>query len=791
MTRPGKRPSPANTAWPDRLDQLALLLVLGVICARATMQERPDYEELSLVNRLQGGSGQIGGPGPATSLVLDGLILVSATCCAVGAAIRGRWAHRAPGVAIALILMVASAATSLAWASNVRLAIVASVDRIAAVLALVVMAQTVRRWWQVRLVLVAVAATGVAYAAFCIAQVYERADTRQWIQQQKDEAVRSGRIAVDDPRIQLLERRAASGEVSGFFAHSNIGGGYLMACALATLALGIARLRAGRRTHRLLFGLVTLLAGGVMAVGMVLTLSRGALLTGIVCGLAWAMGGLVWRRWAALRQGMIRRWVVLLAAGWAGVVLLIAVTAAVGLHRGRLYGGSLTFRWHYWSGAACIVAEHPWVGIGAGNFDRHYVRHKAVEAPEEVRNPHNYLMTTVTEWGVVGLAGAMLLLVAISFNLARPIPEPRAGPDRSNAKRDGPGGGRIFLWLAPLLAGVLIARSVASPGQLWLIWALVPSVIWAIAYVVLALDSDQTSRFEDDPLPVSGGLAAALLAVGLHNMISFSMTYPGSACTFFALAGLAIATRRIPRDPPAIREGPAGHRQAWTSVLATGAVVGSVVYWPVLVAPVSQATSWLARARGSVITADALASYRHAVQADPLDPVAPAELARWSIRRSQQDPAAAVKALDLAIANILTAIQRDPQDNRNSRTLSSAYVARYVARADPNDVDRAVEAASRAVTLYPKLPILRYEYGEVLALQATVRGRPDWRARAVDQMRLALQLDDKRFPNEVRRFPANRRAGIQERIRELQTPTAPASRPDTMPEPGGAAAPTR
>ena len=788
MTRPGKRPSPSNTAWPDRLDQLALLLVLGVICARATMQERPDYEELSLVNRLQGGTGQIGGPGPASSLVLDGLILVGATCCTVGAAIRGRWANRAPGVAIALILMVVAAATSLAWASNVRLAIIASADRIAAVLALGVMAQTVRRWWQVRLVLAAVAATGVAYAVFCIAQVYERADTRQWIQQQKDEAIRSGRIVGDDPKIRLLERRAASGEVSGFFAHSNIGGGYLMACGLATLALGIARLRAERRTHRLLFGLVTLLAGGVMAVGVVLTLSRGALLAGLVCGLGWAVGGLVWRWWASLRQAVVRHWIGLLVAGWAGVVLLIVVTAAVGLHRGRLYGGSLTFRWHYWTGAARIIAEHPWVGIGAGNFDRHYVRHKTVEAPEEVRNPHNYLMTTATEWGVVGLTGAVLLLGAISFNLARPVPETRAGPDRSNVGPDGRGGGIIFLWLAPLLAGVLIARSAASPGQLWLIWALVPSVIWAIAYVVLALDSDQTLRFEDDPLPISGGLAAALLAVGLHNTVSFSMTYPGSACTFFALAGLAIAVRRILAGPPAIREGPTG-RRASTWILAAGAVAGSVVYWPVLVAPVSKATSWLARARGPVITADALGSYRHAVQADPLDPVAPAELARWSIRRSQQDPATTDKALDIAIANALTAAQRDPQDNRNYRTLSSAYVARYVARADPNDADRAADAASKAVALYPELPILRYEYGEVLALQATVHGRPECLARAVDQMRLALQLDDRRSPSEIRRFPANRRAGIQERIRELQTPTAPTSRPDTMPDKGGAPTP--
>lgn len=796
MTRPGKPATETPSRWPARLEQAALMIVLGVVCARGMIQERCDYEELSTVNRLGGTTTDVGGPGPATSLVFDGLALIALACCTVAAVIRGRWPVRPGGIELALILMIAAAALSLTAASNLRLAINTSLDRITAMLVLLVVSWTIRRWWQVRAVLAGIGAMGVTFAAFCMTQVYERQDTLKWITQQKTQAVESGRIAADDPMIRLLEQRARANEVSGFFAHSNISGSHLMVCALATLALGVARMRTRGRTFRLLFGVVALVAAGAMLWALGLTRSRGAVASVAVCGLGWLAAAVVWWRCASLRAWAVQRWKALLVAGWLAALLITIATVAWARHRGGLPGASLAFRWHYWTGAVHVMAEHPLVGVGADNFDRHYVRYKPVHVPEEVKNPHNYLVTMAAEWGAVGLVACIVLFVAASVVLCRPAVVAASG-DSVRAGSPSLDGGATLLWLIPPLVMVLVARSTASPGQLWLIWALVPAVIWAIAYVGLSLDSDQPSRFENDPLPLLGGLIAAVLAAVLHNTISFSMIYPGSACAIFALAGLAIAVRRM-EDGSARRQDAgalyvrtdetlARSRRIGLRFVALVCLAAAIFYWPLFVSPVVRASGLLASARSSAATREAIGFYRRAVEADPLDSVAPSELAMWAIRQAQHVPGQPADLVDLAVVGAQQAVARDPEDNRHYRTLASAYLTRYLTAGDPNDVDRAERAARNAIRLYPELPAIRVDYGEILALQAKTHETPELRVRAADQLRLALRLDDRRWTGEIRRFSDERRAVILKRIRELETQPTATSSPTTLPATRGEA----
>ncbi|MBN1341158.1 MAG: O-antigen ligase family protein [Phycisphaerae bacterium] len=789
MTRKSKTPSQTESPWPMRLEHLALILVLVTICGRATLQERSESEQLSVVNRLQGGPVQIGGAGPATSLVLNGLILAATGCCAMAAAVRGGWHRRYRGLLPVLMLLTLAAAASMTRASNLRLALNESINRLCAVLVLIVIVQTVRRWWQVRWILAAIGATAVSFAAFGITQVFELEDTLQWIQQQKDEAVQSGRIQADDPMLQLLERRALAGEVSGFFSHSNIAGSYLMACCLATVALGLSRFRAQRKPMRRVFGVIALIAAGVMAVVVWLSGSRGAILAGALCGFGWGALWLLGRLWPRMRAAAARRWRLVLGAGWLAAIGLIVAVVLYGLVRGGLPRGSLGFRWQYWTGAARIVASHPILGVGAGNFDRHYLRYKPAEAPEEVRDPHNYLVSVVTEWGALGLAGTVLLLVVISVALVAP-PGSRQESGGPRITDRSPSPGVVVLWGLPVLIGVLIARSIAGPPQLWVIWALAPSMIWAIAYMGLSLDSDQPTRFEDDALVISGGLAAALLAVMLHNMISFSMIYPGTACTFFALAGVAMSVRRL--SAPSTRPDEAAPKpmkqdassrslKSKAGLISSVVLVAAVMYWPVVLPPVISATSWLQRARESEIPRDTLASYEEATRADPIDPVAPAELASWAVAELQRARTDDLDLAEVAVAAALKAVNRDAEDNRNYRTLAGALAMRYTVKHDPNDVDLAVMATDEAVRRYPELPSLRIDYAEVLVLKAMAHRDRKLLDEAVAQLDTALRLDDRRLPREVRRFTRERREAIARRMRELQSMELPTSLPSSGP----------
>jgi len=558
-----------------------------------------------------------------------------------------------------------------------------------------------------------------------------------------------------------------------------------MATGLAVAGLGVARLRARPRPFRVLFGVVTVVAAGVIVAGLVLSHGRGAGSAFVIGGVGWLLISLVWYRSARLRDRMVRRRVLWLGIGWMLVAVLAGGVVVYGVSRGGLPGPSLMFRWYYWTGAIRMMAHHPWFGVGAGNFDRHYVQYKPVEAPEEVKDPHNLLMTPAAEWGIVGLTATIVFMVSVSAAMCFP-PGSVCGSGALCDERPR-NGALVFLWLIPLFVTVLAARTLAVPSEIWLPWAFTPALIWAMAALALCVDSDHVVRFEDDPLQLTGGLVAAMVGVLIDNTISFSMVYPGSACTFFALAGLAMAVRRIESSSPVRGRGGAGSPAGIAPTSAKGSravvvtaavsVIVAVLYWPVVVVPVRRATCWLTFARNADTGAEAFDGYHRAVQADPLDPVAASELAGWALQRERQTMPDGRTGADVAVESALTAVRRDPDDNRSYRTLSNAYAARHGVREDPNDADRAAEASAKAVARYPELPTLRFEYGEMLALQATARRDPERLRQALDQMQCALRLDDRRPPGEIRRFKPEHRARLEARIRALDALPLTTTRP--------------
>src|SRR5205085_807004 len=90
-----------------------------------------------------------------------------------------------------------------------------------------------------------------------------------------------------------------------------------------------------------------------------------------------------------------------------------------GIKTGGLPTRSMNFRWMYWRGAAAMMREHGLWGVGASNFGRHFTHYKPVECPEDVQDPHSWIVRAATEWGWLGLIGMLTLWVGISVRLAR------------------------------------------------------------------------------------------------------------------------------------------------------------------------------------------------------------------------------------------------------------------------------------------------------------------------------------------------------------------------------------
>ena len=174
-----------------------------------------------------------------------------------------------------------------------------------------------------------------------------------------------------------------------------------------TLFLSLAALFIMTRRHRA----VALAASGVVAVALVLTGSRGALLLGVPAGLTVLAGFALYRRpglWRWVRRR--RRWMI-----GAGAVVTVALLALVLWQRERLANlQTVALRLDVWQAALALWRDHFWAGVGPGGFFWSYpayLRPGAVEVDQ--LHPHSLWLELVTTWGVLGLAWFALSAVAL------------------------------------------------------------------------------------------------------------------------------------------------------------------------------------------------------------------------------------------------------------------------------------------------------------------------------------------------------------------------------------------
>jgi hypothetical protein len=60
---------------------------------------------------------------------------------------------------------------------------------------------------------------------------------------------------------------------------------------------------------------------------------------------------------------------------------------------------SFGYRVQYWQSSVLMIADHPLVGCGPGNFQNVYTQYKLPDASEEVADPHNFLLDV---WATAG-----------------------------------------------------------------------------------------------------------------------------------------------------------------------------------------------------------------------------------------------------------------------------------------------------------------------------------------------------------------------------------------------------
>lgn len=266
----------------------------------------------------------------------------------------------------------------------------------------------------------------------------------QWLAQE---------IPIDGSSRGLFERRLRdSSEPTGFFALANTFGG-LLATSFVLLVTTVASQLRVTGQKRWLTLMVPIVGSVLVAVCLLLTKSRTAWV-GTLFGFGlWSLVEILRaKHWLpnsaqalaqssdpqtaidrkapaedAVEGGAVasnpvhgRPQFKLLARGIAvflALALLITVVTKLGGLDAEVVSEapkSLRYRLEYWSATSRIIAEHPLIGVGPGNFRTHYLRHKLETASEEIADPHSFLFEVLSNTGAIGGITLATFLAAVA-----------------------------------------------------------------------------------------------------------------------------------------------------------------------------------------------------------------------------------------------------------------------------------------------------------------------------------------------------------------------------------------
>jgi O-antigen ligase len=298
----------------------------------------------------------------------------------------------------------------------------------------------------------------------------------------------------------------------GTFGHTNTLAGFLMFASPFLLTMAASAWSVRPSAQGWIARGLSLLLLGLLLFGLALTKGRSAWI-----GTAVAFG-IVGLGSPSVRRILLRHWTSIIAAG--------AVVLAVFLWKGGNAVESLRYRFEYWQGTLPIIKEHPWLGVGWGNFRDHYLEHKLVYSSEEIADPHNFFMEFAACAGIPA-AIAYLFWVAVSLRRLLRSPEDAAGTPRSSVIGIA-ALGTVLSVAALVVVGLGYSSSWSEIGA----WGL------AIAFPVVLLLDRLTPQISAKSWRIA--TAAAVVGLHVHLLAAGGVGHPGMMLACWGVAAAAV-----------------------------------------------------------------------------------------------------------------------------------------------------------------------------------------------------------------------------------------------------------
>jgi O-antigen ligase len=610
------------------------------------------------------------------------------------------------GLAVCVFLMTGTAAAFVA--SSKRDAVTDLVTLAAPLLVLLMLTDLFRKPQRILPALWLLLALGVTSVYQCNEQA--RTDNESVLQDyQKDPQRVLRQLGIEPGTLKQwqFEHRLRSKDVRGFLTTSNSTGSFLLLCLFACLGLFVQTLRQIKSSSQWAIAVLYALIALILAYGLYLCKSRGALVAGAMCLTGWLLC-VLWGK----KLWPYRYLLVLITIAAATGLLIFAVH--YGLTHGRLPGpNALLVRWQYWQSTCRLIADRPLLGVGGGNFTIWYPLYKIPAAPEMVRDPHNFLLALASQYGLLGAATFTLVLIVPLLSVLKrdpANPSPAAGQVQPSIFLGVSillAAAFVFLLLRPLVTEGTIAESNTSIRQAYyLVYYLTPAGVMILIFGLLFLAGGEPS----DPVILNRSLPAALswgaMAVLIHNLIDFALfeTAVLMALMICLAAILALVCPAVPLSP---RPLPI---RVSAALLLIAALAGFL--WIAVIPPV-RAGARIQQALGQPDQAGALLTA--AEQLDRLSPQAAWLNGQLVLQQFQEkiikDPA----LLEQAAEAYSRAILRNPLDYRLHESLADVYMIRAESEQDLNEkigfLKQSYVSARQAFVRFPGSDRLAFKLG--------------------------------------------------------------------------------
>ena len=654
------------------------ILCLSVIALRATVSENPNAP---LSAMFQSGNDDL------YSTIVSALLLFSALGWLLFSLCRGTLAYRYTAIEIPLGVLIIAGIVATAVASDKRAAITDFATIVSPMFMAILLVQILDSQTARKTLFYIIIALGMAALYQCSEQQFN--SNQLMIDQYEDNPdAQLFQMGIKPGSFQsmLYKHRLYSRDVRGYFTTGNSAGSFallILSCAAGLFASRIKTLKSDPTMKRSVITAAVLFA--LSLAGLLITKSKGALFAAVIAAVMFSFY-LLFGKFGARHKKLI------LILIFLAMIIITPAIILYGTAHNRLPGGnSMLVRWQYWVASAKMIAEQPFTGIGGGNFGGFYPHYKEAAALETVKDPHNFVLSILAQYGPIGLvaflAAAFIGLYRVMFcNCANLSTKIDTKPESFN---------RSFftITLTTLVFVLLILRPAIlrhNLGERPDVIVYMTAVLYIaplVAFLVAALFLNAYPAKPQEDNFMIAAIFCGLCAFLIHNCIDFAIFEPGVLTMFWTITALLIAMDSAVKSRKSIQI-------SLSKPLRILAIVGILT-----------------------VAAAAMANIILIADGDPLNPKTASAKARTYLQQyeltGREDSGLLLKSEQA----LNVAISRDPANFKYYENLAKTYSLAHghgkPAQDNKNWQQLAYDAAVEAIERYPNSDRLRFSLAQL------------------------------------------------------------------------------